>query len=199
MNLRLLAIIGIIGAPFLMIDTLHNGLNPDVHSSLSGVFNLIYISAWMCSIVALKKLGALGTSKWAKALYSIQMVFLFMANVWNLYETIQPGANTFLYKLLDPFWPFSNLCMLATGITIAVRGNLRGWKRFVPLVVGLWLPVALVAMLIYTRTPAVLLFVTIYSALAWTTLGIAIYLATQEFEQKGSYLQFGSAAIQHSK
>lgn len=174
MNQRILGICGLAGAPFLLIDTINNGFDPYQTTSLSGFFCLLYISGWICSLVALKRMDVFETSRFSRILFVVQLVFLALANCWNIYEWIQPHANTRLYFLLDMFWPISNLCMLATGITIAVQGVLKGWRRYVPLAVGLWAPLGIVLWLLFGRPPAMLLTVGIYSALAWSLLAISI-------------------------
>ena len=174
MSTRTLGILALIGAPFLMIDTIHNGFQLNAHSSLSGVFNLIYITAWMCSILALRRLGALGTDRTGKLVFILQMTFLSLADCWNLYELLQPGAGTRLYYMLDAFWPISNLCMLFTGLTIALKGKLKGWRRYTPLVAGTWLPFGLILWAIFSRTPGMLLTINMYSALAWSWMAVGI-------------------------
>jgi hypothetical protein len=180
MSNRTLGILGMIGAPFLLISTIHDGFKTDVHSGYAGLFGFIYITAWMCSLIALRRMGALGEYGFGKIIFILQMIFLFLVNIWNLYEWIQPGAGTGLYCLLDIFWPVSNLCMFVTGITIAIKGHLKGWKRFVPLVVGCWLPAGLIAWAIFSRTPGMLLFINIYSVLAWSLMGCSIILQARE-------------------
>jgi hypothetical protein len=127
-------------------------------------------------------MGALGDRGFGKIIFILQMLFLSLANVWNLYEWIQPGAGTTLYYLLDTFWPVSNLCMFVTGITIAIKGHLKGWRRFMPLVVGCWLPIGLIAWAIFSRTPGMFLCIGIYSTLAWSLMGLSIFLQAKEIE-----------------
>jgi hypothetical protein len=64
--------------------------------------------------------------------------------------------------------------MLVSGITIAAQGVLKGWRRYVPLAVGLWLPIGLLLWAIFSRTPGMLLFSGIYSALTWSLMAIGI-------------------------
>lgn len=194
MNNRILGSIGMAGAPFLLIDTVSNGYFVYSHSSLSGLYNLIYITAWICSIVGLWRSGAFGNSKGGRWLYFIQLFFLCMANAWNTYEIVQPGAGTPLYFVLDACWPLSNICMLATGITLLLARRLPGWKRFMPLLVGLWLPFGFLLWAMFSRTPAVLLAVNIYSAATWFLLGLAVFLSPDKSpkETTGYALSFGS-------
>lgn len=176
MNYRLAGMLAILGAPFLFVDFLAYNMNgANESTSLSGVFNLIYISAWMCSIVGLWKARATGYNKWGRIVLIIQLVFLSLANCWNIYVIMDPGAETVLYRVLDFFWPISNLWMLVTGITVVTAKVLNGWMRFIPLVVGLWLPVNIgfmSAMMGQTNTGMIV--GGLYSAIAWSLLGIVV-------------------------
>ncbi|NTS39936.1 hypothetical protein HRG84_03390 [Flavisolibacter sp. BT320] len=174
MNTRTLATIGLLGAPFLLIDSMRNGLDPFQSNSVSGLLNLVYITAWMCSVVALKQVGAFGEGRFGRILFAVQMAFLTLANCWNLYECIEPRAGTTLYTILDLFWPLSNLCMLVTGITIYAKNVLTGWQRLMPLLVGLWLPFVVVLWALFSRTQGVLLVGNLYSAVTWSLMAVAI-------------------------
>ncbi len=57
-----------------------------------------------------------------------QIFFLCIAEVWNAYSILQPGAPMGLYRLLDIFWPVSNLFLFITGITFIVANRLQDWK-----------------------------------------------------------------------
>lgn len=174
MNNRTLGILGLIGAPFLLIDTANNGFTLNQSSGISGLLNFLYTTGWMCSIFALNRMGAFGNKRFGKILFWVQMSCLLLADCWNIYEWIQPLAGTRLYFILDAFWPIGNLCMLVSGITIAVQGVLKGWRRYVPLAVGLWLPLGLVLWAIFSRTPGMLLVTGIYSCVTWSLMAIGI-------------------------
>jgi hypothetical protein len=165
---------GIIGAPFLFIDSLNNGFSINHTTAYSGFFNFAYITGWMCSIIALYRMGSFGKGRLGKLIFFAQMTFLTLANCWNIYEWIKPNAGTWLYFFLDPFWPISNFFMLITGITIIRLGDLNGWRRYVPLIVGGWLPLGIVLWVIFTRTPGVLLTLSAYSLIAWSLMAISI-------------------------
>lgn len=47
-------------------------------------------------------------------------------------------------NILDPFWPLTQIAMLASAIAIARMGRWRGALRWLPLAGALWLPVALI-------------------------------------------------------
>jgi hypothetical protein len=174
MNTRTLGILGLIGAPFLLIDTANNGFALDQSSGISGLLNFLYTTGWMCSVIALNRMGAFGDKRFGKIVFWAQISCLVLADCWNIYEWMQPRAETTLYFILDAFWPIGNLCMLVSGITIAAQGVLKGWRRYVPLAVGLWLPIGLVLWAIFSRTPGMLLFSGIYSTLTWSLMAIGI-------------------------
>ena len=180
MNNRTLGIIGILCSPFLMINTLHDDFRLDAHSSYGGLFGLIYMSGWICSLIALRRMGAMGKGKFGSIIFTLQIIFLSLTQLWNLYELLQPGAGTRLYYLLEMFWPISNLCMFVTGLTIAIKGRLKGWKRYMPLASGFWLPLGVINWAIFSRTPGMLLFTNIYSAVTWALMGLAVVLLARE-------------------
>ncbi|HEY1021169.1 MAG TPA: hypothetical protein VGE06_02595 [Flavisolibacter sp.] len=174
MNNRTLGTLGLLGAPFLLVDSMNNGLNPFQSSSVSGWLNLVYITAWMCSMVALKQMGAFGEGRFGKILFGVQISFLALANGWNVYEIIAPRAGTILYTILDLFWPLSNVCMLVSGITILANRTLTGWQRYTPFLVGLWLPFVILLWVLFSRTQEVLLVGNLYSAVTWALMAVAI-------------------------
>lgn len=190
MNTRTLATIGLLGAPFLLIDSMRNGLDPFQTSSVSGLLNLVYITAWMCSMVALKRTGAFGEGRFGRRLFIVQMVFLALANCWNVYEFMQPRAGTTLYTILDLFWPLSNVCMLVTGITLYAKKVLTGWQRYMPLLVGLWLPFVVVLWALFSRSQGVLLVGNLYSAVTWSLMAVAINTQVERTTQPEEEPQF---------
>jgi hypothetical protein len=192
MQTKHLGIIALIGAPFLLIDTVNNGFSPYVHSSISGCFNMIYITAWICSLIALRRIGAFGEDRFSKTVFILQLVFLSLADCWNLYEILKPGHGTVIYYVLDAFWPISNLCMFVTGLVILLKGNLEGWRRIIPLLVGCWIPVSLIFWFFMGRSEAMLAISNIYSAVMWSLMAIIAITGSQSAKQKE--LAPGSAA-----
>lgn len=136
-----LGTIGIIGAPLMQIAMLLPGFYPELaKTAFDGLSGLAFMLAWMGSLVGLMRLNATGSSAFGRFIIRANLVTLTLANCWNIYQAIEPGANTPLYWFLDAFWPISMVMMLLVGSTVARVGRLRGWRRYVPLAVGLWLP-----------------------------------------------------------
>ena len=173
MNYKLLGALAIICAPFLCIDFFVNGAQP-VQSWTTGLFGFIYMIGWMCSIIALQSLMATGTGYFGKVILVIQLFLLSMAQVWNIAVILRVSQDSFWFRFFDPCWPFSNICMLIVGIAVIVAKVLHGWRGFVPLAVGLWLPLSGIVAFLFNSS--VLPYTSgIYSAVAWTLLGIVVY------------------------
>jgi hypothetical protein len=175
---RILGSIAMLGAPMLLIDYYLNGHNgggqPYVHTSFGGVLGFAYIIGWMCSIEGLVQLKATGQGKFGRLLLLAQFAFLTLANSWSTYEIMAPGAFTPLYNNLDHFWPLSNLLMVIVGITVAVNKGLPGWKRYVPLAVGLWLPLTMLLQVVFGQSTELMMVSGLYSAITWTLMGYVI-------------------------
>lgn len=162
---RGLGLIAVIASPFLFAE-LYSG-----PGRLSGIFDLIYMLGWMCTIVGLLRLEATGTSQNSKIILYIQLCLLTVANSWNAWTIIDPGNDSSLYFLLDFFWPLSNICLLIAGIIIARKGLLQGWKRWAPLMAGCWLPFNLVLFLSIGQTPVTTILSGMYSTIGWAMMG----------------------------
>ena len=64
--------------------------------------------------------------------------------------------------------------MIVTGIAVLRANQLQGWHKWVPLIVGCWLPVMLLLKGLGIEN---LYLAGFYSAIAWTLLAIVIYTA----------------------
>jgi hypothetical protein len=124
--------------------------------------------------VALHRLGAAGKSRFGRILLPVVMVMLGLANVSNLYKLLLPDYQSALFFAFDMFWPLSNLAMLVVGIAVIRAKKLPGWRRYVPLAVGLWFPLTMLGVALVGRTSPYLFYVPYYSALAWTLLALAV-------------------------
>lgn len=184
MRTRTLGFIGILCSPFLAIQLNLFGIFENSKStSLVGVLGLIYMVGWFCSILGLYRLNAAG-NKTGRIILMIQMALLTVGNLWNIYSIFDPNCNTTLFYVIDSIgWPFDNIFMLATGIAIVAAKQLPGWKRFVPLFVGLWFPVTVVATrMIFGSGNTELMIVSLYSIIGWALLGLTVYTSAEEEE-----------------
>ncbi|HYF31363.1 MAG TPA: hypothetical protein VD993_09625 [Chitinophagaceae bacterium] len=189
MTNKTLGAIAMACAPFLCIDFLvHRQAGPNEnfeHTSLSGLFSLVYMIGWMCSIVVMKRVGATGFRWFGVFILNAQLFTLSLANIWNVWEIVNPGDTSKLYFILDLFWPISQVVMLVAGITVVVVnrravvinggfGFVNGfgsWGRFVPLLAGLWFPVSIVLMVTLGQNYLTVVLSGVYSAVVWGLMG----------------------------
>ncbi|HEX8530963.1 MAG TPA: hypothetical protein VF646_13120, partial [Cytophagales bacterium] len=170
-----LGTLALIGAPFLLI-----GFKAEQHyaflanSWFTGAWGLVYITAWLCSILVLHRLGAAGKSRFGRVLLPVVMGMLGLANVSNLYKLLLPDYESALFYAFDAFWPLSNLAMVVVGVAVIRAKVLPGWRRYVPLAVGLWFPLTMLGVVLVGRTSPYLFYVPYYSAIAWTLLALAV-------------------------
>lgn len=175
MNNKLLGALALMGAPFLFIGHFVEFGNKQLEDSwFTGFWGFIYITAWMCSIVALQKVKATGDGWFGRSILWIILISLTVANVSNIYQWAVPDSKPFFFFYIDLFWPFSNLLMLVVGIAVVVAKKLNGWRRYIPLVVGLWLPIALGSMFIMGRTSFSMMIGGVYSLIAWILLALMV-------------------------
>jgi hypothetical protein len=170
---KVLGVVALICAPFLCIDFLDNQVNSTT-SWTTGLFGFIYMLGWMASIIGLYRLKATGSFPAAKVILILQFLFLLLAQAFNVDVIMHGSINNDLQTSLDPFWPISNAFMIVTGIAVLRDNQLQGWHKWVPLLVGFWLPVMLLLKGLGIEN---LYFAGFYSAIAWTLLGIVIYTA----------------------
>ncbi len=191
MNNKTLGTLGLIGAPAMVIGMhLEQTYQHLSDSWFTGVWGLVYIPAWMASMVALYRMKATGNSYFGKILFWVIGGTLVLANFSNVYQLIWPRDKSVLFLTLDAFWPISNLIMLVVGITVVRAKVLIRWHRFVPLVVGLWFPLTALGMLLLGRNASVMVLVPYYTAVAWSLL--ALVVITRKEKLPLSSILFGS-------
>jgi len=132
------------------------------------------MTGWLLSILALRQMHA-NAKKTVKTIFILQIIFLTLAEISNIWIIVEPGSGNSLYLILDLFWPVSNGFMLITGLTILISGKIKGWQRFIPLFIGLWLPFSIAMWTSLGKTQVTVTCVGIYSAIAWSLLALVVY------------------------
>jgi hypothetical protein len=183
MSTRALGLAGILCSPFLAIQlNIYEIFENYKATSMAGVFSLIYMTGWFCSILGLYKLNAAGNKK-GRIILIIQMILLTIGNLWNIYSIIDPHCDTTFFHVADLIgWPFDNIFMLATGVAIVAAKQLDSWKRFVALFVGLWFPVTLIITRMIFGSNTELIITSMYSIVGWSLLGLAVFRSANEEE-----------------
>lgn len=174
MTNKTLGVIALLGAPSMALGIwLEQQYATLADTWWGGAWGIVYITTWMGSIVALNRLSAAGTSRFGRMLPLVMLGTMSVANLSNLWLLVAPSYKPTLYWVLDMCWPLSHVLMLVYGIPVAWAGRLRGWKRYAPLLCGLWLPVALSAKLLLPLGWN-LAVGNVYNAVAWALLALAV-------------------------
>ncbi|HYK45801.1 MAG TPA: hypothetical protein VEV83_11565 [Parafilimonas sp.] len=176
---RILGIIGIIGAPWMFIDFVNNGLYEHfMLTPISGMRNFIFMAGWICSVIGLYKLGAEGNKRLARTILIIQLVLLLLAAIWSIMVMIAPNSPSKIFYALNFSWPLGGCFMVATGLVILLAKKLKGWKRFAPLLAGLWFPQTILIYAFTQNSVLLLMLSGIYSTIAFSLLGLAVATET---------------------
>ncbi len=147
MNDRTLGTIAMICAPALLVEGLIEELllGGQDHAPITGITGTVFIVGWICSNTVMRRMKAAGIGKWGRAALLIQLAGLVLASVPGLLEaTGLLGRGNVIFVATDAAWPLSMLWMLVVGVSVIAAGRLSGWRRFVPLLCPLWLPIALI-------------------------------------------------------
>ena len=180
MKNKTLGIIGLFGAPFLLIGFTLEHIYPHLADSwFTGFWGLMYMIGWTSSIIGLQRMEATGTSAGGKAILWIVHISLLLANVSNLIQLLSPHNKPDWFFYIDLFWPLSNLLMLVVGFACLSAKRIKIEQRYIPMVVGLWLPFSLPFWKINGSTSAMIVS-GVYSAIAWSLLAAMVMKMDEE-------------------
>jgi hypothetical protein len=181
LSTKTLGVIGIFGAPWLFIDFINNGLyDRYMFTSESGIRNFLFTTGWICSVLALYQLRAMGTKRWQKIVMIIQLVLLCLSNIWSIWEILEPHSPSPVYFIIGNIWPFMGCFMIIPGIAILKARKLKGWKRYIPLLAGLWTPVSIAVYLIFNGSLGALFVNGLSSAIIFILLGLSLVIDNYE-------------------
>ncbi len=186
MGNKVLGAIAMVCAPALLVEaivTRGGESNPVVIGTASMVFML----GWLCSNTAMRRMQAAGTGKWGRAVLAIQLVGIVLAFFFGFFEaTGLLGRESIIFNVTDVAWPLSMVWMLLpVGITVIVAKRLEGWRRFVPMLCGSWLPLGIVAMLALGQGAAGI-FGFGLTAIFWMLLGYVAFTSEESAEKSAA-------------
>ncbi len=179
MNQRVLGIITMMCAPFLFLDFVLNQITNEQLGTLL-VFDLIYMTGWMCGIVGLAMNKVNGRGIFWKLILTIQMLLLTLAQISNLLILFNPDVVSVWSALSDTLWTVSNIFMIVIGLVAIKEKVLLGYKKFIPLAMGLWLPLTGLFINVFDSDIVMIAFAGPYSAIVWALFGLAIYSPHQK-------------------
>jgi hypothetical protein len=178
-SIRRLGALAMLGAPMLLAEMIVfiASDHPNRNSPFVGVTGLFYLAGWICSLVALRRLGVLGSSVASRIAYAIQLLLIAAAAVFSVEELIYGSSERIPLFVLDAAWPLSHTFMLVTGGFAIGAGVWKGWRRVAPFLPGLKIPVFLLLMWLGMgngRGPAGYI-QAFYASLAFLLLGYAVF------------------------
>jgi len=176
MNARLLGILGMVGAPMLLVEGILFNFQQHETTQLVGLLGLIYTGGWLCSLIGLYRLNAAGHRAAGKAVLIVQMALVALAIMWAIIHVsaASPNKDNFAYQVTDLGWPLSHVFMIVVGIAALIARVLPGWQRFTPLLCGLALPAAIVGSIAAGDTASNIIFPA-YTAVAFMLLAYTVY------------------------
>ena len=175
MTHKQLGFIGLLYGPSLGVGMYLEFIHHPLASTWFGkIWGLLYISGWLASIEGLRRLNATGSTRFGRIMLRVVMITLVLANVYNVWELIDPTSTSPLYFLVDMCWPLSNVLMAGVGVAVLRANRLQGWRRWIPLTMSLWLPLSLLLSRLYGYNSPILFSMGIYSAITWSLLGLAV-------------------------
>ncbi|MCC3160444.1 hypothetical protein LJ737_24620 [Hymenobacter sp. 15J16-1T3B] len=133
----------------------------------------LFLAGWLCSAVGMRRLRVLGPGAVARGLSMLQITLLVLASVQQLFDATTGRLETWYYFVCDMAWPGSMAMMLITGVAVWRAGVWTDWRRFVPVLCGLTLPLALLTQWLVGELAAGIVFGG-YSCVLWALLGLAV-------------------------
>ncbi len=171
MNNRTLTAIAMICAPALLVEAILTG--GEEKPVVIGLASRVVMAGWICSNTVMRRTRAAGTGRWGRAVLLVQLVGLVLACLFGLFEaTGLLGRDDLTFNVMDIAWPLSMAWMLVVGITVAAAGRMQGWRRFAPLLCGLWLPLGIPLQAVLGEQTGSIMFGV--SAVLWLLLGYAV-------------------------
>ncbi len=171
MNNRTLGTIAMVCAPAMLIEGLL--LRGEENAAITGIASMVFMAGWICSNTVMRRMRAAGTGKWGRAVLLIQLAGLVLAFTFGLFEaTGLFGMDDIIFSVTDAAWPLSMLWMLVVGATVIAAKGLSGWRRVVPILCPLWLPVAMVGPVAFGDAAGYVGLA--MTAVLWALLGYAV-------------------------
>jgi hypothetical protein len=171
MNNRTLGTLAMMCAPALLVEAILTG--GEERPLVIGLASMVFMAGWICSNTVMRRTQAAGTGRWGRAVLLVQLVGLVLACLFGLFEaTGLIGDDNPVFVATDLAWPLSMLWMLVVGITVVVAKRMSGWRRFVPLLCGLWLPLGIPLEAALGEQAGSIMFGV--SAVFWVLLGYAV-------------------------
>jgi hypothetical protein len=141
--LRTLGIIGMLGAPMMLVSALYVSATrapQDQSNPVIGALGIFYIIGWMCTAIGMRPASAV--------IFTIQVIGLCLAFVFTVLEALKLSLprETLAFQVTDAAWPLSHIFMLVIGGMVIKAKVWRGWKAAAPFIPPMGLLIFLAGM-----------------------------------------------------
>lgn len=142
---RALGAVGMILSPMLYFGWLFHAAAPDqppAYPFWSSLCGFLYMLGAAAAATGMRSLRVTGSGTGAKVLYVVQMVGLFLAMCFDIFQYAAPQLRetSVVFFITDMAYPFSHVLMIIVGVAVMRAGVWRGWRRIPAFLVGLALP-----------------------------------------------------------
>lgn len=181
-NNRIFGLLGIIGAPMLLLQFLlgTRGMNAEggERNALIALLGVLYIAGWICGAIGMFRGKFYGQGKASKVVFTLQMILLSLALMFSVFETfgVTYENGGLLFAVLDAGYPLSHLFMMVVGIFVLRARSWQGFSKFAPLIVGFALPLTLGLMPLLGEKIGIVLFSTL-TAIGLATIASMVFRA----------------------
>lgn len=138
---RLFGLLGMLCSPCFLVYVLTTGMNES--TLLGAILGLLFQFGCLCSVLGLYVTRAAGDSAISKGILYFQMTLHTLAMLLQVLEYQQIGLDSVFYLITDIAWPLGFLFMLVTGGAVIRAQRWLGWRRFLPLLCALPLPLTM--------------------------------------------------------
>lgn len=139
---RILGLVGMLTSPFFLVYVLTSDPQ-ESYTLLGALFGLVFQLGCLSSVSGLFAVRATGNGIGGRTVLVVQMILHTLAALFQILEYRQIGVDNILFTITDIAWPLGFLFMLVTGGAVIRARRWLGWRRFLPILCAVPLPVAM--------------------------------------------------------
>lgn len=184
---RLLGILGMIGAPMLLLETILrivNILPQNTDNAWIGLLEILYIGGWIALAVGMRRLRVTGNGLGGKIAFGLQMIGLILAFLFSVQvlfgASYEKADTTLFFKICDVGFPFSHLFMIVIGVMVWRAEIWKGWLKIAPFLVGIVLAVFMSGIGAFVSIPQGATVFAVSTAIGLFSLAFAVYRSKAE-------------------
>lgn len=176
-TLRTLGLVTLLTAPAMTIEAARHGFQKVANENTDPIGALLYglfSVGWLCGVLGLRWLRATGTGQAGRWLLNVLSVTVTLAILQSAMDLLRVPTGNALYMVTDLAWPLSMVLTLVVGVAAIFSRQLSGWRRFVPLFMGAFLPLMVIQQALGAEVPYLF---DAHTILAWGLLGVTLITA----------------------